>query len=192
MNLIFVVAVVASLICFFAFGNVTDVTGVFSEAADDSVSLLLAIAGIMAVWGGFMEIAERSGVTEVLAKIMNPVIKNLFPGVKNEKEVNSAISMNMTANLLGLGNAATPLGIEAMQRMKAVSKSGDTATDAMVTFVLINTASVQLIPATTAMLRSSYGSAEPMSILPAVFLSSFCSLFVGLVLDATLRRQKYA
>ena len=139
-----------------------------------------------------MEIAEQGGVTDIFAKVLSPVLKRLFKGVKNDKDVLSAVSMNITANIFGLGNAATPLGIEAMRRMKAISKKGFTATNEMVTFVIINTASVQIIPTTVAMLRAQYGSIRPMIILPSVLLSSFCSLLVGLAADYILRRYNNA
>jgi spore maturation protein A len=98
-----------------------------------------------------------------------------------------AVAMNMTANLLGLGNAATPLGIEAMKRLKKISGEGDTATNEMITFVVLNTASIQLIPTTTAVLRAEYGSKNPMSIMFPVLFASVSSLIVGLIFDRVLR-----
>ncbi len=192
MNLIWALTVVASLITFFVFGDVSSVSTIMSESASGAIELILSLAGIMALWGGFMEIAEQGGVTNIFAKVLSPVLKRLFKGVKNNKDVLSAISMNITANIFGLGNAATPLGIEAMRRMKAISNKGLTATNEMVTFVIINTASVQIIPTTVAMLRARYGSAQPMIILPAVLLASVCSLLVGLTADYILRRYNNA
>ncbi len=192
MSVIFALSVIISIICFFVTGNISAISSAFSDAAVDSVELLLSLFGIMAVWGGFMEIAEKSGITNFLAVLLSPFISKIFPTIKANKQIKSAVSMNITANFLGLGNAATPLGIEAMQRMRSASQSGDTATDAMVTFVIINTASVQLIPATTALLRGRYGSVQPMVILPAVFLASLCALAVGLAFDLILRRVSCA
>lgn len=192
MNFIWALTVVASLITFFICGDVSKVSTVMSDSASGAIELVLSLAGIMALWGGFMEIAEQSGVTNVFAKVLSPLVKRLFKGAKNNKEVMSAISMNITANIFGLGNAATPLGVEAMRRMKAISNQGNTATDEMVTFVIINTASVQIIPTTVAMLRAKFGSTQPMVILPAVLLASVCSLIVGIAADYILRRYKNA
>lgn len=166
-----------------------DFTNVLQNGIDSAVELSLALTGIMAFWGGFMEIAEQSGITEIFSKILSPIIKPIFPELKNDKNSRRAISMNITANLLGLGNAATPLGIEAMQRMNEHNLYKNTATDSMATFVVINTASVQLVPVTTAALRAKYGSLEPMSILPAVLAASLASLVVGLIVDRALRRK---
>lgn len=192
MNLIWALTIVASLITFLVFGDVSNVSTIMSDSASGAIELVLSLAGIMALWGGFMEIAEQGEITDIFAKILSPVVKRLFKGVKNNKEVMSAISMNVTANIFGLGNAATPLGVEAMRRMKAISNKGTTATDEMITFVIINTASVQIIPTTVAMLRARYGSAQPMIILPSVLLASVCSLLVGLAADYILRRYKNA
>ena len=158
------------------------------DGCDSAVELILSLGGIMAFWGGFMEIAERGGITEIIAKILSPVIKLIFPSTLHDKKANQLISMNVTANLLGLGNAATPLGINAMKRLESINNKPLEASNSMVTFVILNTSSVQLVPVTTAALRAKYGSNAPMSILPAVLLASVASLIVGLVTDRLLQR----
>ena len=139
-----------------------------------------------------MQVAEQSGITNIFAKVMEPLITLLFPKLKNERETKNAVAMNMTANILGLGNAATPLGIEAMKRLKKLSREGDTATNEMITFVVLNTASIQLIPTTAAVLRAEYGSKNPMSILFPVLFASVSSLVVGLIFDRVLRGNNNA
>ena len=167
-------------------GNSQGFTAVVYEGCEDAVGLILTLGGVMALWGGFMEIAERSGITAVFSKCLSPLIRLIFPEVR-DKKTKEAISMNITANLLGLGNAATPLGINAMKRLDKLNGHRETASRSMVTFVILNTASVQLVPVTTAALRAKFGSEAPMSILPAVLLASVLSLIVGLVLDRILQ-----
>ncbi len=191
LNVIWGVSVILSSV-FILIKNPASFVMLFSDSAESAVSLILSLTGIMALWGGIMEIVERSGITEWFAKLLSPVINILFPKIKNDTQCKRAIAMNMTANVLGLGNAATPLGLEAMKRLSKKSGNPDTATDTMITFVLVNTASIQLIPATTAVLRSEYGSKNPMSILPAVLAASVCSLIVGLIADRLLRGRSNA
>ncbi len=169
-----------------ASGNSQEFTTVVYEGCEDAVGLILTLGGVMALWGGFMEIAERSGITAVFSKILSPLVRLIFPEVQDQK-TKEAISMNITANLLGLGNAATPLGINAMKRLDKLNGHSKTASNSMVTFVILNTASVQLVPVTTAALRAKFGSLAPMSILPAVLGASVLSLAVGLIVDRLMR-----
>ena len=188
LGLIWAFSVVLSSI--FAVLNNLDFTLLLSDSLESAIELCLSLAGIMAFWGGFMEIAEKSGITEIFSKILSPIINLIFPKLKNEKGAKKAISMNITANLLGLGNAATPLGIEAMNRLDDINRNSKTASDCMVTFVIINTASVQIIPVTVAALRAKFGSSNPMIILPAVLLASVMSLMVGLIVDRVISLAK--
>ncbi len=189
LNIVWIILVVISSVFIMVSGK-TDFTLVLQSGIESATELSLSLIGIMAFWGGFMEIAEQSGITEIFSKILSPIIKPIFPELKNDQSSKRAISMNITANLLGLGNAATPLGVEAMRRMNANNPDKSRATDSMATFVVINTASVQLVPVTTAVLRAKYGSEEPMAILPAVLASSLAALLVGLIVDRALRREK--
>ncbi len=187
LSAVWIFSVILSTVFILINGNISEYTPIISDAADGAISLVISLAGIMAIWGGIMEIMERSGLTETVSKLLSFLLNTIFPKLKKDRYCKNAISMNMTANILGLGNAATPLGLEAMKRLKAAGGNSDTATDEMVTFVIINTASIQLIPATTAVLRASYGSTSPMSILPSVLAASVCSLVVGLIVDRALR-----
>lgn len=189
LNIVWIILVVLSSVFIMVCGK-ADFTLVLQSGIESATELSLSLIGIMAFWGGFMEIAEQSGITEIFSKILSPIIKPIFPELKNDKSSRRAISMNITANLLGLGNAATPLGVEAMRRMNENNPDKSRATDSMATFVVINTASVQLVPVTTAILRAKYGSEEPMAILPTVLASSLAALLVGLIVDKALRREK--
>lgn len=158
------------------------------SAASDAVELLISISGMLVMWSGFMRIAKDSGVIEKLSRLFAPVLRRLYPDVAPESDAFRYISMNVSANLLGLGNAATPLGLNAIRLMR---HDGDTATDSMVTFVIMNTASIQLIPTTVAALRKSYGAARPFDILPCVWITSAAALAVGLLSSALFRRFRW-
>ena len=151
------------------------------SGATNAVELVFAMLGMMCAWTGLMKIADAGGVTALLCRFFSPLTKIIFPKYKTGSAVLKAISMNITANMLGLGNAATPLGIEAMKQMKKVSHSPEKADNEMVMFVVLNTASVQLIPTFMGTLRAQYGSQSPFDILPAVWISSIVSLFVGIL-----------
>lgn len=187
MKYIWAVSVVFCSFYMMISGNSERFISLVYEGCEDAVGLILTLCGVMALWGGFMEIAERSGITAVFSQLLSPLIRLIFPEVKDQR-AKDAISMNITANLLGLGNAATPLGISAMKRLDTLNGRRETASYSMVTFVILNTASVQLVPMTTAALRAKFGSESPMSILPAVLGASVLSLAVGLIVDRLMRR----
>ncbi len=146
------------------------------EGAESAVTLCLSLAGIICLWSGVLEAMKRCGMADGLACITRPLLGRLFPSTKENTEAAKAVSANFSANLLGLGNAATPFGIRAVQLLK----SGETATDDMCNLVVMNTASVQLFPATIAAVRSGLGCVSPLDILPAIWLTSLCSVSAGL------------
>ena len=147
------------------------------EGAGAGVTLGIALAGSLALWSGVGRLMEAGGVTGMLSRLFMPLLGRVFPGAKRDPELGEALCGNICANFLGLGNAATPLGIRAVERM--VQKAGE-ATDEMCRLVVLNTASIQLIPATVAAVRGSLGAARPFDILPAVWITSVCSAGLGL------------
>lgn len=157
----------------------------------EAVSLVIDLTGMLCLWSGLMEIARRCRLTEALARLLRPLTRWLFPTVPQGSPAMQAICMNLSANLLGLGNAATPLGLAAMRELQKLNPHKDSASNAMVTFVAMNTASLQLIPTTCAALRQQAGSAAPMEILPAVWLTGLSSLAVVLLLDRLLRGKSH-
>ena len=169
---------VLSILCGLATGRGDLVAAAAVEGAQAAVELCVSIAGMLCLWTGVMEIMRRSGLAEGLSRLLRPVLSALFPQVSGDRGVMDSISANVSANLLGLGNAATPLGIEAVRRMKR--KSPGTASDAMCMLVVCNTASIQLIPTTVASVRAAAGSSAPFDILPAVWLASALSVGVGI------------
>lgn len=162
-------------------GNISAVSRAALEESSHAVTLSVELLGMMCFWGGLMEAAKRSGLTDKICSALTPLLGLIFPRLRKNKSVLGAISMNVTANMLGLGNAATPLGIAAMQKLKSLSPSSDEAAPEMVYFVVMNTASLQILPTTVAVLRMEAGAADPLDILPAVWAVSACSLAIGLL-----------
>ena len=169
---------VLSILCGLATGRGELVAAAAVEGAQAAVELCVSIAGMLCLWTGVMEVMRRSGLAEGLSRLLRPVLSLLFPQVSGDRGVMDSISANVSANLLGLGNAATPLGIEAVRRMER--KTPGTASDAMCMLVVCNTASIQLIPTTVASVRAAAGSSSPFDILPAVWLASALSVGVGI------------
>ncbi len=180
MKWVFSVLIIISILFSFFTGNTNKVSNAILDSGKSTIQLFLILAGSMAIWGGIMRIAEKSGITDKVAKLFAPLTKRIFKGINPKGKAFKAICMNITANLLGLGNAATPLGIEAMMEMEKEEKPANIASRNMVMFTVINTASIQLIPATIATLRLEYGSKNPMEILPAILITSVIALFVGI------------
>ena len=153
-----------------------------------AVELVISLTGNFCLWGGVMRIAQSSGLTDKLAALALPITKSLFKGLRPGGKAMGAVTMNLAANLLGLGNAATPLGIEAMCAMEREENTKDTASDNMVLFVAMNTASLQILPTTTALLRSQAGAKAPLDIFPAVWIASTVSVLSGILTAKALAR----
>ena len=178
--------VVLSVLCGLATGRGPEVAAAAIEGTGAAVELSLSIAGMMCLWTGIMEVMRRAGLAEKLSRLLAPVLRRLFPQVAGDRDIMDSISANVSANLLGLGNAATPLGLEAARRMG--KRSGGAASDALCMLVVCNTASIQLIPTTVAAVRAGAGSRTPFDILPAVWLASAISVGVGILACKVLAR----
>ena len=159
------------------------------DSASGAVELLLSITGMLCMWSGFMRIARDCGLIDKLSRLFAPVLRRLFPDVAEDSDAFRYISMNISANMLGLGNAATPLGLSAMKELGRLN-GGDTAGDSMLTFVVMNTASIQLLPTTMAALRKSCGSQHPFDVLGCVWVTSAAALAVGLTSAKLLSRRR--
>lgn len=165
-------------------GNLDAVANAALEGARSAIELSLAMAGVLCLWSGVMEIMNACGLSAGLARLFRPVLRRLLPNACKDPETLAAVSANVSANLLGLGNAATPLGIRAARRM-AKGCSG-VASDELCRLVVLNTASIQLIPATIASVRAAAGCETPFDILPAVWLASVLSVAAGLTAERLL------
>jgi spore maturation protein A len=181
MNLIWLALVVIGVLVGAATGTMAGITKAVIEAAKTAVELSIGLIGIMALWLGFMRLAEEAGLIQGLARLLKPVMKRLFPDVPPEHPAMGSMLSNMAANMIGLGNSATALGLKAMQDLQSLNKDPKTATNAMVTFLAINTASVTLIPATVIGLRVSAGSASPTSIILPTLIASLFSTIVSVI-----------
>lgn len=180
--------VVLSLIFGLATGNLENVSNAAMEGANSAVELSVSMAGVMCLWSGVMEIMNACGLSQGLSRAFRPILRRLMPEASRDPETLSALSANVSANLLGLGNAATPLGIQAARRMSR--DCSGVASDELCLLVVLNTASIQLLPTTVASVRAAFGSAAPFDILPAVWISSLASVTVGLLTARLLSRRK--
>lgn len=180
LNLVWAALILASIVCAFVTGRTQELTQAIFLGAQRAVELVIAMAGAMAVWTGVLKAAEAGGLTGAAARMLHPLIRRLFPDCREGGEAEQAICMNLTANLFGMGNAATPMGIAAMRAMERENPLGG-VNRSMVRFVVVNTASLQLFPTTLGALRAAEGSANPFDILPAVWLVSAVSLVVALL-----------
>ena len=187
----FIIGIIYSFIT----GNTEGINNEILTSASSSVNMILQILPIMCLWLGIKQIASDSGLIKKLSRKITPLITKLFPDIPPEHEALTLISSNIIMNMLGLGNAATPFGLKAMKSMQSLNKEKDTATRSMITFLVINTASVTIIPTTVISFRIIAGSTNPTDIVLVSIITSFLSCIVGLILDRLfyfLRRKKYA
>ena len=178
--------VVVSLIFGAWNGRLDAVTEAAMNGADSAIELSLSMAGALCLWSGVMEIMRVCGAADALARCFRPLLRRLLPEASRDGETLAAVSANVSANLLGLGNAATPLGVRAAQRL--ARGCGGTASDKLCLLVVLNTASIQLLPTTIAAVRSAAGCRSPFDILPAVWVSSVLSVSAGLLAARLLSR----
>ncbi|MCI6359954.1 MAG: spore maturation protein A [Clostridiales bacterium] len=187
LSIIWVGMVCISLLYGAATGRAAAVGGAAAQGIRQAVEFCLSVGGMICLWSGVMEVMRRSGLSARLSRLLRPVLRRLFPKAARSEGTLDALSMNVSANLLGLGNAATPAGIRAAQAM-ALDAHGKTATDELCLLVVLNTASIQLLPVTIASVRETAGAAVPYDILPAVWITSLCSVTAGLLAGKLLSR----
>ena len=169
-------------------GRIEDVTKGAIDAAGNAVTIAIGLVGVMALWLGIMKIADDSGLIRLLARAIAPVMRRLFPEVPADHPAMGSMVLNIAANALGLNNAATPLGLKAMEDLEKLNPRPGVATNAMCTFLTINTAGVQLIPATMVSLMASAGSSEHTAIIGKTFAATVISLVAGLAAVKLLER----
>ena len=167
-----------SLVCALILGNQSQLAPAAMEGAAQAIQLGISMAGALCLWMGVMEVMDRAGLAGKLAKLFQPLLGRLYPDFAGDKGIMDTIAANVSANLLGLGNAATPLGLEAARRMSR--RSPGIASDSLCMLVVCNTASIQLIPTTVAAVRMAAGCETPFDILPAVWVTSLLSVAVGI------------
>ena len=173
---------VFSLLCACTRGTAAATAAAVIDGAQSGITLAVSLAGVLCLWSGVCRVMEAAGLSARIARLLRPLLRRLLPGCSEDAFPH--VSANVAANLLGLGNAATPLGMEAVRRMK----DGPRASDEMCRFIVLNTASVQLLPTTVAAVRGAAGAAAPFDILPAVWITSAAALTVGLLTARLLER----
>lgn len=171
-------------------GQVESLNTQIFAGASDGINLLLEMLPLLVLWTGVMKIAEDSGILQKFSKLVLPVLHKLFPSLKKDDPALGYIASNIAANALGLGSAATPFGLKAMEELQKNNPKKDTATEAMITFLILNTGGVTIVPTTVIALRLSHGSANPAEIIITSILATACSSISGLLLDYFIRRRK--
>ena len=179
LNIVWPIFIIISFSFAFFLGNLEDLNNSIFESVDSAINLSINLLGTMCVWSGIMNIASKTTLIEKLTKILLPLLNFLFPDLRENKKVKKEISMNMIANILGLGNAATPLGLKAMKSMQEENNNKKVLSDNMMMFIVINTASIQIIPTTVIAIRNSLGSKNPTSIIFPTWIVTIIAFIVG-------------
>lgn len=185
-NIIWFILVAVGLV--YGFFGSTNMNDIILNSAGESFDLIKTMLPIIVLWSGLMNIANQSGLLHKFSKFLRPFLKKIFPEVKNDKALDY-ISSNIAANMIGLGSAATPFGLKAMKELDKENKMPGVATNSMITFLVLNTSGVTLIPMTVIALRMFYKSSNPTSIIVPSIIATFCSSFFGLTLDYLIRRK---
>ncbi len=179
MSWIFTGILAISLVAAIIFGRGAQLAAAIPVGAQAGITLAISMAGSICLWSGVGRLMEKVGITALLSKLLKPILAKVFPSTRTDLRLAGSLSANICANFLGLGNAATPMGIQAAQQLAAKSNN-NLANDELCRLIVLNTASIQLIPATVAAVRSSLGCSTPFDILPAVWITSICSAGLGL------------
>ncbi|MDS1030661.1 nucleoside recognition domain-containing protein [Bacillota bacterium LX-D] len=187
-NLIWFFLLAAGIITAGINGHIEVVTKAALDSAKDAVNIALGLVGMMALWLGLLKIAEEAGLVSFIARLVNPIMKFLFPSIPKGHPALGAIVMNLSANILGLGNASTPLGLKAMQELQKLNKNCDEASEAMCTFLGLNTSCITLIPATIIGIRAAAGSTDPTSVVGTTIFATSVGMLTAILADRLLRR----
>ena len=185
--LIFILVIFSYILSVFN-NKTSDLSLAIITECSEAVSLSITLCGSICLWSGFMNIAEKSGIVRLLSKVFSPLMRLLFPNISRSSKVMGYITLNFISNLLGLGNASTPLGIKAMEELKKAERVTDSASDNMIMLTVLNTAALQLFPATIITLRAEYGSITPSDIIPAVWIVSVITLTLTVLAVKLLSR----
>lgn len=170
-------------------GNIEVINNSILTNANKALDLILNLLPIIVLWTGILKIAEVSGLLNKFAKILNPILSKIFPDLPKDNKALGYISSNIAANMLGLGSAATPAGLKAMNELQKINPNKDTASTPMITFLILNTAGVTIIPTTILALRAAYDSISPGEIILPAIIATTCSSIAGLSMDYFIRRK---
>ena len=170
-------------------GNISNINSAIFSSAEQTVELCLTLLGTLCLWNGIMNIALKTSLIKKLTKFLKPLISFLFPDLKNDKKISEQVSMNIVANILGLGNASTPIGLKAISSMQEKNNDKSTLNNSMAMFILINTASLQIIPTTVIAIRSSLGSNNPSKIILAVWVATIAAFLTAITAGKILSKR---
>jgi len=190
LNVIWPIFLIVSFLYAILFGNIAKVNESIFESTENAVKLAIQLLGTICLWNGIMKIAMETKIVKVLTKLFEPILKKLFPDINRNEEVHKEISMNIVANVLGLGNAATPLGLKAMKSLQKKNKDKKVLSNSMAMFIVLNTASIQIIPTTVIAIRSSLSSNNPTAMLVQVWIATICAALAA-ILSAKILMKKY-
>lgn len=189
LNIVWPIFIIISIVYAFFVGRIEQVNTSIFESAESTVNLTLTFFGTLCLWNGIMEIASNTSLMEKLTKFLSPLMRILFPEVKKQDKEYKEISMNMVANILGLGNAATPLGLKAMETMQEKNNNKERLSNSMAMLIVINTASLQIIPTTVIAIRTSLNSTNPTSIIVPVWIATIAAFVTVVVMSKILSKK---
>ena len=190
LNLVWPIFIIISFSYAIFSGNLQNLNSSIFDSVESAVNLSITMLGTMCVWSGIINVAANTNIMKMMNKMLKPIIRFLFPEIRENKKAQSEISMNMVANILGLGNAATPLGLKAMETLQEENKNKQELSNSMIMLIVVNTASIQIIPTTIIAIRSSLGAENPTSIIVPVWIATICAAIVGITVTKLL--IKYA
>ena len=180
LNIVWPIFIIISFIFAIFTGKLSELNASIFTSTEEAVKLCISLLGTICLWNGIMQIANKTTIINKLTKFLNPIMRFLFPDIKQDSDVHKEISMNIIANILGLGNAATPLGIKAMKSLKKQNKDKKVLSNSMATLIVLNTASIQIIPTTVIAIRNSLGSSNPTGIIFPVWIATICAAVTGI------------
>lgn len=187
-NIIWGLFIVIGIVYGILTGNIEVINDEILESGKTAFNLIRDMMPLLVIWMGLMQIAEKSGLIKQIAKLLSPLLSKLFPSIPKDNEALGYIASNIAVNMAGLGSAATPFGLKAMSKLQELNNYSKKASDAMITFLVLNTSGVTIVPTTIIALRQSAGSSNPTLILPLCIIATTCSTIAGLTLDYIIRR----
>ena len=189
LNILWPIFIIISIIYAIISGNLNNLNKAIFDSVESAVQFSISLLGMTCLWSGLMEIALNTNIINFLTKLLRPIITFLFTDVKKESKVNKNITMNIIANILGLGNAATPLGLKAIEELQKENNNKEELSNNMIMLILLNTASLQLIPTTVISLRNSFGSTNPTEIIFLVWIATICAALAGIFVTKILIKK---
>ena len=188
-NIIWALFIIIGIIYSLISGNFNVINNEILVSGKSALELLLGMLPLLVIWMGLMKVAEEAGIISSISKMMSPILKKIFPSVPNNDPSLGFIASNIAANMAGLGSAATPFGLKAMESLQKLNKDKKVASEAMITFLVLNTSGVTIVPTTIISLRLLYGSVNPSVVLPFCIIATTCSTIGGLTIDYIIRRK---